>query len=132
MDQLSITELPMKTAVYGTLLGLLNVKNHEVTSRLFDDLVAAAKESLANSEWQKVKYYVRYFGELVNANVILPAAYLDLLNDLLAAVDESNLITVSILGYVRIENVNVDLMVIFLLSRMRIVWFISCLQRFHG
>ncbi|KAG2188610.1 hypothetical protein INT44_001365 [Umbelopsis vinacea] len=87
-----ITELPMKTAVYGTLLGLLNAKNHEVTSRLFDDIVAAAKESLAKSEWQKVKYYVRYFGELVNANVILPAAYLDLLNDLLAAVDEPNLI----------------------------------------
>lgn len=98
----------MKTAVYGTLLGLLNVKNHEVASRLFDDLVDAAKESLANSEWQKVKLYVRYFGELVNANVILPAAYLDLLNDLLAALDESNLITVSILAYIGAGNVNVD------------------------
>jgi hypothetical protein len=98
----------MKTAVYGTLLGLLNVKNHEVTSRLFDDLVVAAKQALANSEWQKVKYYVRYFGELVNANVILPAAYLDLLNDLLAALDESNIITVSILGYVGIGNVYFD------------------------
>src|ERR1700731_2510668 len=80
----SITELPMKTPVYGTLLGLLNVKNYEVASKLFDDVIAHTKDCLAKSEWRNVKYLVRFHGELVNANVILPAAYLDLLNDLLA------------------------------------------------
>jgi len=85
-----ITELPMKTPVYGTLLGLLNVKNYEVASKLFDDVIAHTKDCLAKSEWRNVKYLVRFHGELVNANVILPAAYLDLLNDLLAALDEPN------------------------------------------
>lgn len=85
----------MKTAVYGTLLGLLNVKNHDVASKLFDQVVAATKEYLAKSDWRSVKYLVRFHGELVNANVILPAAYLDLLNDLLAALDEPNVIAVS-------------------------------------
>jgi hypothetical protein len=121
----------MKTAVYGTLLGLLNVKNHEVASRLFDDIITATKEALAKSEWQKVKYYVRYFGELVNANVILPAAYLDLLNDLLAAIDESHLIIVSTAVYLDVGfKVDSDLATCF--SHMRIVWCILYLQHFPG
>jgi nuclear cap-binding protein subunit 1 len=81
----------MKTTVYATLLGLLNVKNYDVASKLFEVVISTTREALAKSQWRTVKYLVRYYGELVNANVILPAAYLDLLNDLLAPLDETSI-----------------------------------------
>jgi nuclear cap-binding protein subunit 1 len=42
------------------------------------------KKSVDNLDWFKLKQLVRFYGELVNANVILSTTYCDLLNDILA------------------------------------------------
>lgn len=50
----------------------------------------ALEEALSQSNFFKVKQILRFYGELVNANVILPATYCGLLNDLLVPLDQSN------------------------------------------
>ncbi|ORZ00493.1 armadillo-type protein [Syncephalastrum racemosum] len=86
-----ITDLPAKAPVYGTLLGLLNVSSHDLTAKLVqvfnDDLTQAA----ADGEWFRLKQILRFYGELVNANVIMPSAYCDILNDILSILDEPDI-----------------------------------------
>ncbi|CAB5192400.1 unnamed protein product [Rhizophagus irregularis] len=59
-------ELPMKSYIYGTLIGLC----------------------LNEGNWRGAKLSLKFFGELTNANVILPRTMLDFYDDLLTALDE--------------------------------------------
>lgn len=46
-------------------------------------------ETAQKSDWFKLKQFLRFYGELMNANVITSAVYCGLINDVLAVLDES-------------------------------------------
>jgi nuclear cap-binding protein subunit 1 len=48
------------------------------------------EQSILNSRWFELKQFLRFYSELVNANVILPSVYCGLLNDLLTTLDQPN------------------------------------------
>ncbi|KAI7896054.1 armadillo-type protein [Mucor mucedo] len=85
-----VTELPAKAPVYGTLLGLLNASSHDIVAKLMVGFNQSLERTINESKWFELKQFLRFYGELVNANVILPSVYCGLLNDLLAALDQPN------------------------------------------
>lgn len=52
----------------------------------FNDYLA---ETAQKSDWFKLKQFLRFYGELMNANVITSVAYCGLINDVLAILDEN-------------------------------------------
>ena len=72
------------------MIGLLNASNHDAVSQLLASFNSSLEAALANARWFEVKQFLRFYGELVNANVILPSVYCGLLNDLLTALDQPN------------------------------------------
>lgn len=90
MYAFSVTELPAKAPVYGALIGLLNASNHEVTGKLMEEFNKTLEQTIAETNWFKLKQFLRFYAELVNANVILPTTFCNLLNDLLAVMDQPN------------------------------------------
>ncbi|KAI8333346.1 armadillo-type protein [Chlamydoabsidia padenii] len=78
-----VTEIPTKTPIYGTLIGLLNESNSSIVEQLMESFNNLLKKSVDNLDWFKLKQLVRFYGELVNTNVVLPTNYIDLLNDIL-------------------------------------------------
>ncbi|KAL7310634.1 Nuclear cap-binding protein subunit 1 [Mucor circinelloides] len=85
-----VTELPAKAPVYGALIGLLNASNHEVTGKLMEEFNKTLEQTIADTNWFKLKQFLRFYAELVNANVILPTTFCNLLNDLLSVMDQPN------------------------------------------
>ncbi|RCH93239.1 Component of the cap-binding complex (CBC), partial [Rhizopus stolonifer] len=85
-----ITELPAKAPVYGTLIGLLNVSSHDIVAKLMTEFNKTLEEAITDSNWFKLKQLLRFYGELVNSNVILPTTYCGLVNDVLAPLDQPN------------------------------------------
>ncbi|KAG0190907.1 Component of the cap-binding complex (CBC) [Apophysomyces sp. BC1034] len=83
-----ICEIPAKAPVYATLLGLLNVCNHEVVGKLMDEFNGMLQEIIERPDWFRLKQLLRFYGELVNVNVILPTVYCTLINGLLSGLDE--------------------------------------------
>lgn len=55
-----------------------------------DGFNQSLEKSINESKWFELKQFLRFYGELVNANVILPSVYCGLLNDLLTALDQPN------------------------------------------
>jgi nuclear cap-binding protein subunit 1 len=51
---------------------------------------ASLTDAFATSNWFKLKQLLRFYGELVNSNVVLPAVFCNLLNDVLAPLDQPN------------------------------------------
>ncbi|KAI7866860.1 armadillo-type protein [Spinellus fusiger] len=87
-----ISDIPAKAPVYGILLGLLNLSNYESVAKLMDTFNQLFKETVERSEWFKLKQLVRFYGELMNANVITSIAYTGMINTLLSVVDEPRLL----------------------------------------
>ncbi|KAI8994905.1 armadillo-type protein [Pilobolus umbonatus] len=85
-----VTELPAKAPVYGTLIGLLNSSDNAAVTKLMSIFNRTFEEAVAESNWFRIKQLLRFYGELVNANVILPSVYCTILNDLLIDLDEPN------------------------------------------
>ncbi|KAF9998965.1 Component of the cap-binding complex (CBC) [Entomortierella chlamydospora] len=83
-----ILELPMKSAIYGTLTGLLNAKNMETGGTIVTMASDLLQESLTKHQWRNVKLLLRFFGELVNSNVILPTTLLNVMDQFLAVLEE--------------------------------------------
>ncbi|KAF9190188.1 Component of the cap-binding complex (CBC), partial [Haplosporangium sp. Z 767] len=83
-----ILELPMKSAIYGTLTGLLNAKNVETGGTVVTMASDLLKDSLSKYQWRNVKLLLRFFGELVNSNVILPSTLMNVMDQFLAVLDE--------------------------------------------
>lgn len=90
MHHFSVTELPAKAPVYGALIGLLNASNHEVTGKLMEEFNKTLEQTIVDTNWFKLKQFLRFYAELVNANVILPTTFCNLLNDLLSVMDQPN------------------------------------------
>ncbi|KAI8070881.1 armadillo-type protein [Gongronella butleri] len=70
-----VAELPVKAPIYAALIGLLNVKNHALTAKLMDVFHSAWAHYVQQHDWCRIKNMVRFYGELVNNNVIAPSAY---------------------------------------------------------
>jgi hypothetical protein len=80
----SITQLPVKTPVYGTLVGLINAKNADFGREVVSKVGERLQQALHDRSALDVKLLTRFLAELVNAHV-LPAADLVALFDLLLA-----------------------------------------------
>ncbi|KAG0223717.1 armadillo-type protein [Mortierella sp. GBAus27b] len=83
-----ILELPMKSAIYGTLTGLLNAKNVQTGGTIVKMASDLLQESLLKYQWRNVKLLLRFFGELVNSNVILPTTLLNVMDQFLNVLQE--------------------------------------------
>lgn len=92
----SILELPMKSAIYGTLTGLMNAKNMETGGHIVKMAAELLQDSLDKQLWRNVKLLLRFFGELVNSNVILPTTLLNLMGQLLSVLEEPTVIRVRV------------------------------------
>ncbi|KAG0365804.1 Component of the cap-binding complex (CBC), partial [Gamsiella multidivaricata] len=87
-----ILELPMKSAIYGTLTGLLNAKNVQTGGTIVAMASELLQDSLLKYQWRNVKLLLRFFGELVNSNVILPTTLLNVMDQLLGVLDEETVL----------------------------------------
>lgn len=94
----SILELPMKSAIYGTLTGLLNAKNVDTGLTIVTMASELLREALEKSQWRNVKLLMRFFGELVNSNVILPTTLLNVMNQFLAVLEEPTVLRVNVIS----------------------------------
>lgn len=88
----------MKSAIYGTLTGLLNAKNAQIGGTIVTMASDLLHESLAKYQWRNVKLLLRFFGELVNSNVILPTTLLNTMEQILAVLEEPTVLRVSTAG----------------------------------
>eukprot|EP00455_Lapot_gusevi_P007209 TRINITY_DN1308_c0_g1_i5.p1 TRINITY_DN1308_c0_g1~~TRINITY_DN1308_c0_g1_i5.p1 ORF type:complete len:896 (+),score=243.22 TRINITY_DN1308_c0_g1_i5:62-2749(+) len=85
-----VLNLPHKTSIYGTLVGLVNVRKpvfgetvvHQLRERLNDALLQG------KSKWRDIRILVRFLGELVNAGVVRAIHFINLVEQLLSAVEQ--------------------------------------------
>ncbi|KAL1917043.1 uncharacterized protein VTP21DRAFT_5241 [Calcarisporiella thermophila] len=85
-----ITELPQKTEIYSTLVGLLNAKDPAVGKAITDMACEELQLSLNEGRWRSAKLLMRFLGCLVNVNVILPSTLVALFAELLNAAGDAN------------------------------------------
>ncbi|KAJ1925526.1 Nuclear cap-binding protein subunit 1 [Tieghemiomyces parasiticus] len=82
-----VTELPMKTETYATLVGLLNVRQPAIARAVVDmaweQLVGCAREY---RRWKVVKLWLRFFALLVPVRAITAATFVELLGEFTNAV----------------------------------------------
>ncbi|CAH1757154.1 13788_t:CDS:10 [Entrophospora sp. SA101] len=83
-------ELPTKTFVYGTLIGLLNVARSDIGAAIVKMTSQSLQQCLNEGNWRGAKLSLKFFAELTNSNVILPRTMLDIYDDLLTTLDEPN------------------------------------------
>ncbi|VDK39052.1 unnamed protein product [Taenia asiatica] len=70
--------IPERMQIYTTLLGLINLKNHDFVSKTVDAIVRDLKDALKSSSFDDVKYLVRFLSNSVNCNIVHPASLLSL------------------------------------------------------
>ncbi|RWS22514.1 nuclear cap-binding protein subunit 1-like protein [Leptotrombidium deliense] len=86
-----VVELPEKTCIYSTLVGLLNVKNYKFGGEIVELLVAHFKEYLKTCKWERARILVRFFGDLVNCHVISSGSLMSLFESLVDVTIEDNI-----------------------------------------
>jgi hypothetical protein len=84
----SVYEQPVKTGIYGTLVGLLNTKNFEFGREIVTKVSNELQELLKNVDFRRLRLLVRFIAELVNANVLNPSTLLSLLGQFLSVLSE--------------------------------------------
>jgi nuclear cap-binding protein subunit 1 len=82
--------LPVKTGVYGTLVGLINVKNFEFGKEVVQKTSTMLQSALDKNTFQDIKLIVRFIGELVNANVLVPSSIIEIFNQFLSVSSEES------------------------------------------
>lgn len=85
----SIALQPLKTPIYGTLVGLLNAQDPELGRQLVSRSVTEFQKALDGGEYTAVKIWLRFFAELVNANAISATSFVKLVEQLLAVAKEA-------------------------------------------
>ncbi|CAG8487792.1 2780_t:CDS:10, partial [Acaulospora morrowiae] len=83
-------ELSTKSSIYGTLAGLMNAKRSDIGAAIVKMTSQTLQQCLYEGNWRGAKLALKFFAELTNANVILPRTMLDIYDDLLITLDESN------------------------------------------
>lgn len=86
-----VANLPEKTSIYATLVGLLNNKNYHVGGDIIEMLVKCFKDCTKACEWDKSLSYVRFFGDLVNCHVISHGSLMNLFETLVDVTMEDNI-----------------------------------------
>ncbi|VDN98391.1 unnamed protein product [Rodentolepis nana] len=71
-------DIPERMEIYTTLLGLINLKNHEFVMGVINSIIRELKDSLKASRFDDVKYLVRFLSNSVNGNLIHPGSLLSL------------------------------------------------------
>lgn len=74
---------PLKAGVYATLAGLLNLKEYDLASRIVQEAHAALQEALNKSDHFRIKLLVRFYADLMNANLLRTTDLVALLEQLL-------------------------------------------------
>eukprot|EP01087_Luapelamoeba_hula_P018471 TRINITY_DN5951_c0_g1_i1.p1 TRINITY_DN5951_c0_g1~~TRINITY_DN5951_c0_g1_i1.p1 ORF type:complete len:819 (-),score=70.52 TRINITY_DN5951_c0_g1_i1:395-2851(-) len=87
-----VMQLSLKTPVYGTLVGLMNVKNTDFGNEVVLRTATELEKAYLQSDVKAIKLLTRFVGELVNACVIHPVAIFSVYDQLqplvTAAIDE--------------------------------------------
>lgn len=55
----SAKDIPERMEIYTTLLGLINLKNHDFVSKVVNALIRELKDALKANRFDDVKYLVR-------------------------------------------------------------------------
>ena len=79
----SAAELPEKTSVYSTCVGLVNCDNYDLAGDLVEATVQALKASLRECKWQSARNLVRFCADLANSRVITNGSLMSLFENLL-------------------------------------------------
>ncbi|KAI1301384.1 Nuclear cap-binding protein subunit 1 [Halotydeus destructor] len=86
-----IAELPEKTGIYSTLVGLINAKNFGFSGEIVESLVKNFKDYMKAYEWVKARSLVRFFADLANCHVITAGSLLNLFESLVEVTMEDNI-----------------------------------------
>lgn len=81
----SVTQLPVKGPVYGTLVGLVNAKNTDFGAEVVANVGERLQQALNERSVLDAKLLIRFVAELVNAHVVPPAGLIALFDLLLAS-----------------------------------------------
>ena len=90
----SAAELPEKTCIYTTLVGLINVKNFELGGQIVEALVQHLKEKLRKEKWNEARFVIRFIADLVNCHVVSHASLIHLLETLIEVTMEESILQV--------------------------------------
>ncbi|KAM7539393.1 hypothetical protein Aperf_G00000054603 [Anoplocephala perfoliata] len=71
-------DIPERMEIYTTLLGLINLKNHNFVSKVVNAIIRELKDALKGNRFDDVKYLVRFLSNSVNGNLIRPSSLLSL------------------------------------------------------
>jgi nuclear cap-binding protein subunit 1 len=82
----SVVQIPSKTIVYGTLVGLVNTSIPQFGQTAVERLGQLLQRSLDRHEFPTTKSLLRFCGELVNSNVTTPHSLLSIFESLLAEI----------------------------------------------
>ncbi|CAG8494316.1 1118_t:CDS:10 [Paraglomus occultum] len=77
-----VTELPMKTFLYATLVGVINVERPTVGAAVVEMAAESLQSYLNEGNWRNAKLMLKFFAELTNAYVILPGTMISIYNTL--------------------------------------------------
>lgn len=86
----SVIALCVKTPVYGTLIGFLNVKDREFGQEIVERTGEKLQDSLNDVKFNETKMLVRLLAELVKNNVLLPSSLMELLQQFVDVAKEDS------------------------------------------
>ncbi|KNC80749.1 hypothetical protein SARC_06906 [Sphaeroforma arctica JP610] len=87
-----IHELPHKTTIYTTLVGLINAKNFDFGQCFVEYIVHVLfKSFLEDNEFVKIRVTVRFVADLVNCNVVSSDSVIDMYHEFLKVADETDI-----------------------------------------
>eukprot|EP00124_Ichthyophonus_hoferi_P000500 Ihof_evm30s18 gene=Ihof_evmTU30s18 len=87
-----VTEMPHKTCIYSTLVGLMNAKNYDFGQMFLEYVCKNLYQEILNScDFVKARITTRFLGDLVNTNVLLPQVILGLFDQFMAVTTEMDI-----------------------------------------
>ncbi|KYR00264.1 initiation factor eIF-4 gamma middle domain-containing protein [Tieghemostelium lacteum] len=85
-----ISQLPYKTPIYGTIVGIINAKNAEFGKEVVCRLVDEINSALLKKQFNQLKLLIRFIPELINANVLPITAIFELFETLLSFLNSNS------------------------------------------
>ncbi|EFA80484.1 initiation factor eIF-4 gamma middle domain-containing protein [Heterostelium album PN500] len=79
-----ISQLPYKTPIYATIVGKMNLKNHEFGKEIVCTLVDELNDALAKQKFASAKLLIRFIACLIATNVLLPSAIFEVFETLMS------------------------------------------------
>ncbi|GAM22055.1 hypothetical protein SAMD00019534_052300 [Acytostelium subglobosum LB1] len=85
-----ISQLPYKTPIYATIVGKMNLKNHEFGKEIVCTLVDELNDCLAKQRFNSAKLLVRFIGGLVLTNVLPAQSMFETFETLLSVLNQAD------------------------------------------